>query len=142
MIDFVALCERMQNEKLGELGKTIMIDTLPISVSKGICVRSDISGDEIDYELPGFARGTFRLIVRSAKYKEGEELLHKAIKALFIERPTRIGKMNVRYCKPRTTPMCFPISQGNLREFAVNMMICYDFDTTDCPWISNGKVTG
>lgn len=135
MIDFIALCEKLQTDNLGVIGKTITFDTMPITVSKGLCIRSNISGDEIDYEIPGLARGTFRLIARAGKHKEGEELLNKAIKSLFIDRPTQIGSMRIRYCRPLTTPMSFPISEGNLREFAVNMSICYDFDTTDCPWV-------
>ena len=34
--------------------------------------------------------------------------------------------MNVRICRPITTPMIFPVSNGNLREFSVNMRIIYD----------------
>lgn len=136
MIDYEAICKRLEDAGLGKLGQTICFDTLPISVKKGLLVRSNISGDEIDYEIPGLARGEFRLIARSAKYEEGNKLLSMAIEALLVtSKPVQIGSMRVRYCRPVTTPMNFPLSDGNLREFAVRMQICYDFDTSNCPWV-------
>lgn len=128
MIDFDALLERLENEGLGEVGVNLTFDTMPETVTKGICLRSRISGDIIDYEIPGLQRGEFRLICRAAKYSEGATLLNNAIKALeVLYRPVEMGFMRVRYCRAETTPMAFPVSEGNLREFAVNMRICYDY---------------
>ena len=133
MIDYESLIARL---KLSVPDVDIMINTLPISSTKGIFIRSSISGDMIDYEIPGLSKARFRLIARAAKYGEGMELLNKAIMALTIHRPTDVGNMYVRYCRPETTPMIFPISDGNLREFAVNMEICYDYDVKNVPWAS------
>ena len=128
MIDYDALLERLEVFGLGTIGKNITFDTMPETVTKGVCIRSRISGNVIDYEIPNLQRGQFRLIVRSARYEEGEKLLGRAIKALeILHRPENVGKMRVRYCRAETTPMAFPVSDGNLREFAVNMEICYDY---------------
>ena len=131
MIDLEALAQRISAV---DTSIPVMIDTMPIAVTKGIFLRSSISGDDIDYEIPGLAQATFRLIVRSAKYDEGQKLLAKAIRAIRIEYPEEVGSMHVRYCRPETTPMVFPVSDGNLREFAVNMLICYDYDYEESAW--------
>ena len=142
MIDFDAILEKLEEAEVGKIGETIHYDTMPISVKRGVCVRSNISGDEIDYEIPGLGRGEFRLIARSASYEEGEKLLLKAIKAIAVtKQPVQFGSMRVRYCRPITTPMNFPLSDGNLREFAVKMQICYDYDTSKTPWFDNGETT-
>lgn len=140
MIDFEAILKKLEEAGVGKIGQTLHYDTMPISVRKGVCVRSNISGDDIDYEIPGLGRGEFRLIARSAKYQEGEKLLLDAIKAIRIQKqPVVFGKMRVRYCRPVTTPMSFPLSDGNLREFAVRMQICYDYDASSAPWFENGE---
>lgn len=128
MIDYDALLERLEVSGLGEIGTSITFETMPETISKGICIRSRISGNAIDYEIPGLQRGEFRLISRAARYEEGETLLKSAINALeIIHKPEQVGNMRVRYCRAETTPMAFPVSDGNLREFAVNMNICYDY---------------
>lgn len=138
MIDYAAMCERLQDAGLGTLGKNITIDTLPISCPRGVFVRSNISGDEIDYEIPGLGRGEFHLIARSHSYEDGMTLLEKAIQALTVtKQPTTFGQMRVRYCRALTMPMCFPLSDGNLREFAVRMQICYDYSAKDSPWFEH-----
>jgi hypothetical protein len=139
MIDYQGLVQKLVDAGLGDIGETITFDTLPASVSKGLCLRSNISGDDIDYEIPGFAKGVFRIIARSARYEEGEELLNNAIRALLVTRPKKIGKMTVRYCRPMTTPMNFPVSEGNYREFSVKMDICYEYDVSDCAWMDDGE---
>lgn len=126
MIDFQALVERLEQLGCGKVGQDIFIDTLPLDAPKGIVLRSSISGDEIDHYLPGFMKATFRLIARASNHAEGQSILSKAINALWIEQPVELGAMNVRSCRPITTPMIFPLSVGNLREFSVNMKIIYD----------------
>lgn len=124
MIDYEALAVRAK-QFIDSVPVTI--DTMPISTTKGLCLRSSISGDNLDHELPGFMKGAFRLIVRSAKYAEGMKLVDTATAALTVDIPQDVGFMHVRYCRARTTPMIYPVSDGNLREFAVNMDICYDY---------------
>lgn len=138
MIDYQAILEKLEEAGIGKIGETLTFDTMPISITRGVCVRSNISGDNIDYEIPGLGRGEFRLIARSAKYQDGEKLLMDAIKTIRVQKqPVMFGKMRVRYCLPVTTPMIFPLSDGNLREFAVRMAICYDYDATNAPWFEN-----
>lgn len=135
MIDYESLLDTLRNAGFEDDGVVLSIDTLPISASKGIFLRSSISGDRIDYELPRFCRGTFRLIARAATYQEGQKLLLDAISTLQINKKTKkIGDMNVRYCRAITSPISYPVSEGNLREFAVNMEICYDDLGESYPW--------
>lgn len=126
MIDFVALAQLLEEKEVGKTCKDIFIDTLPDEASKGIVLRSSISGDEIDYYLPGLMKATFRLIARASFHSDGLEMIQKAIQALTVWQPRKIGNMRVRSCRPITTPMVYPLSNGNLREFSVNMKIIYD----------------
>lgn len=140
MIDYEALAKRLADgvEDL-ELGKNVMLETMPLSVTKGVIIRSSLSGDPIDYEIPGLARSHFRLIARSAKFLDAQSLLYEAIEALMIERPVQVGRMRVRTCRPISTPVVFPLSDGNLREFMVNMQIIYDFNAQECPWLKTSS---
>lgn len=126
MIDFVALAELLEQSGVGKTCKDIFIDTLPDEASKGIVLRSSIAGDEIDYYLPGLMKATFRLIARASFHSDGLDMIQKATNALTIWQPRKIGNMYVRNCRPITTPMIYPLSNGNLREFSVNMKIIYD----------------
>ena len=136
MIDFEALLKRLEDAELGKVGATLTINTMPISVTKGICLRSNISGDEINYEIPGLGRGQYRIITRASSAATSKQLLLKAIEALGVNGQIEtIGSMRVRYNRPITTPMTFPVSEGNLRESSVNMKICYEFDTSEFPWL-------
>ena len=82
MIDFLALAKRLEEKGCGKCAKDIFVDTLPSESSTGIVLRSSISGDTIDYELPGFMKATFRLIARAANHGIGQEMLQKATDAL------------------------------------------------------------
>lgn len=131
MIDYEALVERVAK---AIPNMPVTIDTMPIAVTRGVFFRSNISGDDIDYYIPGLQRASFHLVARSAKYAEGMDILKKAISAISILQPEDVGSMHVRYCRPETMPMVFPIDDGNLREFAVRMNICYDYDSSEAPW--------
>lgn len=136
MIDFEALLTKLQDDKLGEIGESLTINTMPLSITKGVCLRSKISGDTIDYEIPGLARGEYRIVTRASSAEASKNLLLQAIKSLGVNGvPVVFGNMRVRYNRPITTPMTFPVSEGNLRESSVNMSICYEFDTSEYPWL-------
>lgn len=142
MIDFVALANLLEEREVGKTCKDIFIDTLPDEAPKGIVLRSSIAGDEIDYYLPGLMKATFRLIVRASFHSDGLEMIQKAIQALTVWQPTKIGNMRVRSCRPITTPMVYPLSNGNLREFSVNMKIIYDELTEEEPEVEQTPENG
>lgn len=136
MIDFEALLQKLEDEGLGKIGTSLTLNTMPLSITKGICLRSKISGDAINYEIPGLGRGEYRVITRASSAEASKQLLLQAIKVLGVNgQPVTIGGMRVRYNRPLTSPMTFPVSEGNLRESSVNMSICYDFDTTGLTWL-------
>lgn len=136
MIDFEALLTRLEEKDLGKIGKSLTFNTMPLSITKGICLRSNISGDQLNYEIPGFQRGEYRIVTRASSAEASKQLLLKAIDAIAVNGvPLEIGKMRVRYNLPITTPMTFPVSDGNLRESSVNMAICYEFNTKEYSWL-------
>ena len=133
MIDFEALGQLLIDAKI----KNVTYNTMPQNVSKGVCLRSNISGDKINYEIPGLGRGEFRLFTRATSVRESEALLMKAIDIIAVNgKPKQVGRMRVRYCLPITSPMSFPVSDGNLRESSVTMAICYDFSTDGLSWLN------
>lgn len=116
-MNLLPLATELQAKKIGTMGKTVFINMLPIDVPLGVLLRNSLSGTEIDYELPGYFRTDFQVIVRAGSYQAGEALMEKVFNALtFSDR--QLGDMHFNYMRPRTEPVVFPLSEGNLLEFS------------------------
>lgn len=119
------LTEYLDQKKVGVFGKTLFINMLPISVPLAVLLRNSLSGTEIDYELPGYSKTQFQAIVRAPGYPQGEALMAKLTEALTLNDVT-IGIYHFNYCRPRTEPVVFPLSEGNLLEFSTYFDVsCY-----------------
>lgn len=116
-MNLISLAEHLQANKVGTMGKTIYINMLPIDVSLAVLLRNSLTGTEIDYELRGYTKTQFQAIVRAPGYPQGEALMEKLTNALTIT-DTAIGAYYFNYCRPRTEPVVFPLSNGNLLEFS------------------------
>lgn len=121
-MNLMPLAERLEAAGLGTLAETIFLNMIPSECPQGVLLRNPLRGTKIDYELPGYYKTTFQLIVRSPNYAVGEQLIQEVIAALTLAE-TQVGPLYVRYMRPLTKPVVFPISKGNLLEFAT------DFDT-------------
>lgn len=117
-MNLLPLATELQNKKIGTMGKSVFINMLPIDASLAVLLRNSLSGTEIDYELPGYFRTEFQMIVRAGSYPAGEALIDKASKALTFN-GVQLGNMHFNYSRPRTEPVVYPLSEGNLLEFSV-----------------------
>lgn len=117
-MNLLPLVERLQDQKVGAMGKTLFINMLPIDTPLAVLLRNSLTGTEIDYELPGYSKTQFQAIVRAPSYPQGESLMKKLTTALtFLD--ITVGNYYFNYCRPRTEPVVFPLSEGNLLEFSV-----------------------
>ena len=120
----VQIAEYLQDNGLGVMGENLFVNMMPVDCLSGILLRDPPTGAEIDYELPGYFKSHFRLIVRATNYEQGRELIESAAAALTIS-DTSIGDIYFRFMRPRTQPVAFPISPGNLMEFLIDMRVIY-----------------
>lgn len=117
-MNLMPLVTELQARKVGTMGKTLFINMLPVGTPSGVMLRNSLSGTEIDYELPDYFRTDFQMIVRAGSYPSGEALIEKATKALTFN-DKQLGNLHFNYSRPRTEPVVFPLSEGNLLEFSV-----------------------
>lgn len=124
-MNLLPLVEHLQAKKVGTAGKTLYINMLPIDVPLAILLRNSLTGTLIDYELPGYSKTQFQAIVRAPSYPQGESLMEKLTTNLTLSE-VKIGPYFFNYCRPRTEPVVFPLSEGNLLEFSVYFDVsCY-----------------
>lgn len=121
-MNLMPIAQKLQDDGLGVMGETIFINMIPAEAPQGILLRNKLTGTEIDYELPGYYRAPFQLIVRAQSYADGESLTKQAFGSLTFANLTLDG-MTFSRCRPKTLAAVFPLSKGNLLEFAA------DFDT-------------
>lgn len=124
-MNLLPFAEHLQAKKVGVMGKTLFINMLPIDTSIGILLRNGLTGTDIDYELRGYIKTQFQVIVRAPSYPAGEALMEKLTAELTVNE-SKIGSYFFNYCRPRTEPVVFPLSEGNLLEFSVYFDVsCY-----------------
>ena len=90
----------------------------------GIMLKEPGTGSKINYELPGFIKTSFQMVVRKKLYVDGKALITAAVAALTIDETTLTG-MYIKYMRPRHDPIQFPLTPGNNQEFLVNIDVCY-----------------
>ncbi len=123
-MNLMPFAEFLESEDLGVMGESIFINMIPADAPRGILLRNDLAGTLIDYELPGYFKTNFQVIVRSENFAEGEERINAVLAALTM-RERVLGGMHINYLRPKTEPVVFPLSVGNLLEFATTMDISF-----------------
>lgn len=112
--------------RIGTLGKTMFCHALPPSVTTGIVIMGDLSGSEIDHDLPGWRMGHIQVIVRDPSYSAGLTLSRQIITALSSEQPRDLAAaggapaIRLRRLRPIHDPIVFPRSPGDVMEFSTN----------------------
>ena len=123
-MNLIAMLELLQAAGLGVMNKSLFISMMPAGVKEAIMLRDPLSGTKVNHELPGFYQTEFQMIVRSSGNITGAEKAAKAVLALTMEEKNYQG-IYFRYSRPDTLPVVYPLSDGNLLEYAVNMCVCY-----------------
>ena len=120
------LANLLEAAALGVKGDTLFLDMMPAEAEQAILLRNPLTGTKINHELPGFFQTEFQVIVRSPAglYDNGEALIEKVVAALTLSF-TQVEDHRFNYCRPRTEPVAFPLSKGNLLEFNVMFDCCF-----------------
>lgn len=123
-MNLMPLAEKLEADGLGVMAETIFINMIPVEAPQGILLRNNLRGTEIDYELPGYHKTDFQVIVRAASYPAGDSLIVDVCHALtIVER--QLGPLYFKFMRPKTKPVVFPLSAGNLLEFSVEFSVVY-----------------
>lgn len=123
-MNLLPIAEKLEVDGVGVMTDTIFINMIPAEAPTGVLLRNPLQGTEIDYELPGYYKTTFRVIARAKSYPEGEALIQAVFDSLTVLN-AQVGSMFVKYMRPKTKPVVFPISKGNLLEFSADFSVCF-----------------
>lgn len=114
----------INNAGIAQLGTTLFINKMPLSVNNGILLRNPINGTKIDHELKGHYNTEFKVIVRTTSYEDGYVLMRKVFKLLTLDNYV-IEDMHIKHCYPDNEPIEYPISEGNMIELASDFKIAF-----------------
>lgn len=123
-MNLLPLAEKLELAGLGIQARTIFVNQLPIECTDGIMLRGLLAGTPIDHELPGYYRTGFHMVVRANSYASGQEKAMAVIAELTVSN-VWLGDMLFKHIRPKTLPVVFPISKGNLLEFAVDFDVAF-----------------
>lgn len=124
-MNLMPLANRLVAAGVGRPGESLFIEHMPGSTERAILLRNPLSGTRINYELPGYYRTEFQLIARCRTYPDGELLMRQALAALTLLVETAVEDHLFQFCRPRTEPVAFPLSQGNLLEWSVMFDVAF-----------------
>lgn len=105
-------------------GLIIFINHMPAGMRDGVLLTQNASNLSIDYELPGYHRGGFQLVVRCARYEVGKAMADSLMATLTLVNQ-EVGNMRVNFLRPKHYPISYPISAGDLIEFSLNFTSSY-----------------
>lgn len=117
-MNLMPFADLIETAGLGVKGESLFLEMMPAEAGLAIMLRSPLSGTPINYEILGLFRTEFQLIVRGYSYVETKALMVAAIAAV-TKTEVQVGEMFVKHARPRTEPVAFPLSKGNLLEFSV-----------------------
>ena len=123
-MDLLPIANKLEALNLGVTGKTLFINFMPMECKQGMMLRSPLSGSKIDHELPGFYKTEFSVIARSHQFVTAENMVKSTMSALKVY-DQQVGDIFVKYMRPRTLPVAFPVSEGNFYEVQVVFEIAY-----------------
>lgn len=124
------LADLLAAAKIGTPGKDLFEDEMPADARAGVLLRLPLLGVPINWELPGYYKGQVQAIVRAQKVATGDAMAAKVGAALTLfERSFTDDQgaevMFVNYLRPRTLPIIYPRSDGNGKEWSINLDACY-----------------
>ena len=121
-----SLAQKISDDGLATPGVNLFIHKMPSKVESGILLLNKLSGTPIDFELPGYRRTGFQVIVRHTDYTAGIELMENVVSSLTIKGgETLLGDMHVKHILPKHEPVVFPVSEGDFLEISVNFDAVY-----------------
>jgi hypothetical protein len=123
-MNLVPLANRLQTANVGINGKSIFVNMMPTEASLAVLLRTRLSGTAINYELPGYFKTEFQVIVRSHDVASGATLMSQVIASLTLNE-TQVETIYFKFSRPKTKPVIFPLSKGNYFEYNVYFETVY-----------------
>lgn len=123
-MNLMPVAEKLEADGVGVMAETIFINMIPAEAPTGVLLRNPLQGTQIDYELPGFYKTEFKVICRAPTYAEGDALIQAVFASLTLVE-SQVGSLYVKHMRPKTKPVVFPLSKGNLLEFSADFSICF-----------------
>jgi len=114
----------LEQNGCGVQAQSIFINEMRVGDS-GILLKASYKGTVINPEMPGYYKGEFALVARGAGYAQTRALITQAMAVLNIKGDTQVGPMLVKYLRPRTLPVSYPIPASGLVEFVANIDCAY-----------------
>lgn len=122
-----AIADRLQDEGVGVVGRTIFCYRMPDKVNTGILLRDRLQGDRTDHET-GLLNGGLQLVARAPNQIKAKQLAKDASAALSL-RDFRLEDMEIKFLLPRGEPVVFPVSDGQLIEALVIFDAIYSYQS-------------
>jgi len=123
-MNLMPLADLLEGESVGVRGESIFLNMMPAEAESAILLRNPLSGARINYEMPGYFRTEFQLIVRGHSYAETETLMNRVIAILTLNE-TQVEDAYFKFSRPKTEPVAYPLSKGNLIEFNAMFEVTY-----------------
>lgn len=123
-MDLMPIANKLEFEGLGVQGRTLFINFMPMESKTAIMLRTPLSGVGIDHELPGYFKTHFVAVTRAPEYVAALDLMKSVMTALTVNEQD-LDTINVKYMRPATLPVSFPVSDGNFYEVQVRFDIAY-----------------
>ncbi|MCP1540060.1 minor capsid protein [Methylorubrum extorquens] len=124
------LADFLELRGIGTPGIDIFEDQMPADCRTGVLLKLPLQGIDIDHELPGYFRGKVQAIVRAQKAEDGDRLAKRVMDALTLYRHGLVDKegrevLFINHMRPKTLPIIYPRSEGNGKEWSINMDASY-----------------
>jgi hypothetical protein len=119
-MDLEPIAALLEQNGCGKQGKTIFINEMRAG-DAGLLLKASYKGTKINYELPGFYKTEFSLIARGKGYAPTKAQIDAAMQVLTITLESQVGPMLVKYLRPRTLPVSYPIPPAGMVEFVANI---------------------
>lgn len=127
------LAKILEDAGCGTRGVNLFVHFMPAQITKGIVLLPSLSGDAINWELPGWRnRVKFQILVRDNTIPAGHVRIKAATTALTIRQRTLVPEMApdipaslLSHCWPVHDAVVYPRSPANLFEFSVNFEMAF-----------------
>lgn len=123
-MSLTAIANHLEGEGLGTQGSSLFINFMPFECKTGILLRTPLSGTRVDYELPGYFKCDAVVVVRAPEYMAALTLMQDVMKSLTIYEQ-EMGDIYMRYIRPASLPVSFPVSDGQFYEVQVRFEMVY-----------------
>jgi hypothetical protein len=124
-MNLAPIANHLETEGLGVQGTSLFINFMPYECKKGILLRSPLIGTVINHEIPGYYKCEPVVVVRAPEYTAALTLMQDVMRSLVIY-DRQLDDIHIKYLRPSTLPVSFPVSDGQFYEVQVRFEAVYD----------------